>query len=618
MENLNYEKLDEIISGYKGTFKEHRVEEIYKWKAIKTFQDNWNIDAEDFNEMLKKSLKDSDNLLNSNMYFPKATIIRFSQKEQELTREMFRNLFDETVELQKRYIQFIDMSNKLLEKCLEEGKKHYQDAHTISTYLTFRYPDKYYMYKSSIDNTAAKFLDVKIYDRDKSKELENYFIFADKVLKHIEKDTELLKLSKNSLTKEHYRDSKFHILTWDLLFYCGTILKPKRLSKTLGKTILEVKREENFIGFHKWLKTNTDLKEQSIQHYCYALSAIEKEFLVKIESVTTHNEFKNIINFLSNNSNFKQKNSKCNNIYSAALKQYEKYIISKNTNNKEKYTKETFLKEVYITEKYYNNIVNILERKKNIILQGAPGVGKSFIAKRLAYSMMGEKDNERIKYIQFHQSYSYEDFIEGWRPNETSYELEKGIFYSFCKKAENDQNKDYFFIIDEINRGNLSKIFGELLMLIENDKREQKLNLAYSKMPFSVPNNVYIIGMMNTADRSLAIIDYALRRRFAFCSIDSAFDNEQFKNYQSKLNNNKFNKLIEVIKQLNIEIEEDPTLGSGFKIGHSYFCNLKDVTENEIESIIEYEILPLIKEYWFDDIYKYDVWFNKLNGVING
>lgn len=282
------------------------------------------------------------------------------------------------------------------------------------------------------------------------------------------------------------------------------------------------------------------------------------------------------------------------------------------------YSKENFLNEAYIDEKEYNTLVNLIRRKKNVLLQGAPGVGKTFIAKRLAYSMMGEKDTSRIKCIQFHQSYSYEDFIEGYRPTEKSFKLENGVFYDFCKLAENNPENEYFFIIDEINRGNLSKIFGELLMLIENDKRGEKLNLAYSKIEFSVPKNLYIIGMMNTADRSLALIDYALRRRFSFYSMNPAFDNEQFKKYQMNLNNKKFDELINNIKQLNIEIEQDATLGKGFKIGHSYFCNIQEITDETIESIIKYEIIPLIEEYWFDDVDKFNVWYNKLNGVING
>lgn len=163
-----------------------------------------------------------------------------------------------------------------------------------------------------------------------------------------------------------------------------------------------------------------------------------------------------------------------------------------------------------MTEEEYDQLTSILQMKKNIILQGAPGVGKTFVAERLAFSLMGKPDLERVMTIQFHQSYSYEDFIMGFRPSTSGFELRRGAFYTFCKKAESDKNHDYFFIIDEINRGNLSKIFGELFMLIENDKRGKSLQLLYSDEQFSIPENLYIIGMMNTADRSLALLDYAL------------------------------------------------------------------------------------------------------------
>lgn len=169
------------------------------------------------------------------------------------------------------------------------------------------------------------------------------------------------------------------------------------------------------------------------------------------------------------------------------------------------YTKEDFLSEVFMPEEEYDKLSGILRIKKNIILQGAPGVGKTFVAKRIAFSMMGVKDVERVMMVQFHQSYSYEDFIMGFRPSTDGFELKRGAFYNFCKKAEIDGDNDYFFIIDEINRGNLSKIFGELFMLIENDKRGVSLQLLYSDEKFSVPKNIYIIGMMNTADRSLAM-----------------------------------------------------------------------------------------------------------------
>ena len=282
-----------------------------------------------------------------------------------------------------------------------------------------------------------------------------------------------------------------------------------------------------------------------------------------------------------------------------------------------KYDKNKFLKEVYITDKEYDKLKNLILDKKNIILQGSAGVGKSYAAKRLAYSIIGEKDNERVKMIQFHQSYSYEDFIMGYRPkNETDgFELKKGVFYKFCKKAEKD-GRDYFLIIDEINRGNISKIFGELFMLIENDKRKEEyaLELIYTNEQFSVPKNLYIIGLMNTADRSLAMLDYALRRRFAFYDMKPAFESEQFKEYQKNLKNSKFDNLIKKVEELNEVIKED--LGEGFCIGHSYFCNLETVEIDKLSLIIEFELIPLLKEYWFDDKEKVNTWIKNLTDAI--
>lgn len=282
------------------------------------------------------------------------------------------------------------------------------------------------------------------------------------------------------------------------------------------------------------------------------------------------------------------------------------------------YTKEDFLQDVYMTEAEYNQLSSLLKRKKNIILQGAPGVGKTFIAKKLAYAMMGRKDEERMKLVQFHQSYSYEDFIMGYRPTETGFALHKGVFYEFCKKAEKDPGRDYFLIIDEINRGNLSKIFGELFMLLENDKRGDEVQLLYSDETFSVPKNLYVIGMMNTADRSLAMLDYALRRRFAFFDIQPGFETDGFRAYQASLESIEFDRLIDRVKELNAEIKDDASLGEGFRIGHSYFCNLTKETcsEAQLQEFIEYELIPLLKEYWFDEPSKVDTWIHSLRSAL--
>ena len=278
-----------------------------------------------------------------------------------------------------------------------------------------------------------------------------------------------------------------------------------------------------------------------------------------------------------------------------------------------KYTKENFLKEAYINEEDYGIIVKLLENKKNLILQGAPGVGKTFISKRLVYSLIGSRCEDRFMMVQFHQSYSYEDFVEGYRPTEKNFNLEKGSFYNFSKKAIDDKGNDYYFIIDEINRGNLSKIFGELFMLIENDKRGEKVQLLYSNEEFYIPENLYIIGLMNTADRSIAMIDYALRRRFAFFDLKPGFSSKGFEDYQSNISNDKFDSVINVMKELNATIKDDETLGEGFRIGHSFFCNLNsEDIEEKLNYIIEYEIIPLLKEYWFDEPDKVKQWSQKL------
>ncbi|MCY7050703.1 AAA family ATPase [Streptococcus parasanguinis] len=282
------------------------------------------------------------------------------------------------------------------------------------------------------------------------------------------------------------------------------------------------------------------------------------------------------------------------------------------------YTKEDFLNDVFMSEEEYERLRSVFVFKKNIILQGAPGVGKTYAAKRLAYSLIGEKNAERVKMVQFHQSYSYEDFIMGFRPSDIGFELRKGTFYNFCKRAELDAVNDYFFIIDEINRGNLSKIFGELFMLLENDKRGASLQLVYSDEKFSIPDNLYIIGMMNTADRSLAMLDYALRRRFAFFELQPGFDTDGFKTYQSNINNRKLDNLIACVKNLNYAIATDESLGEGFCIGHSYFCNLtpESVNDQVISNIVEYELIPLLKEYWFDEPTLVREWSESLRSAI--
>lgn len=282
--------------------------------------------------------------------------------------------------------------------------------------------------------------------------------------------------------------------------------------------------------------------------------------------------------------------------------------LEERENHKQAYIFAEDADKPFITEDKFQKIVSILGRKKNIILEGAPGVGKTFLARKIAYQLIGEIKDANIEMVQFHQSYSYEDFMQGIRPSDNgSFEVRNGIFYNFCQRARRS-DEPFVFIIDEINRGNLSKIFGELMMLIEADKRSKKyaIKLTYCEEDddrFYVPNNVYIIGCMNTADRSLAIVDYALRRRFAFCLIQPEF-NEAFQEFlTAKVGKENVEKITKRIKQINGMIQNNPSLGKGLEIGHSYFCQAEKIQDFESwwSDLCEYELFPYIQEICFDN-----------------
>ena len=282
-----------------------------------------------------------------------------------------------------------------------------------------------------------------------------------------------------------------------------------------------------------------------------------------------------------------------------------------------KYSKDDFEREVFGTS--YNEFKEILEYKKNIILQGSPGVGKTYTAKRLAWAILGEKDEDKITAVQFHQSYTYEDFVKGLRPNSKGgFNFETGPFYDICKKAEKNRGKPYFLIIDEINRGNMSKILGEGFSLIEKDHRNEMIKLKYEAEEFGVPDNLFIIGTMNTADRGLVMLDYALRRRFAFVTVEPKFKSQGFRDLLRYNGYIKLNRIAKEIMALNIEICKDEMLGAGFQIGHSYFCGKDRIGKVQLENIVQYEIMPLLEEYWYDAPDKVENWRERFDSILLG
>ena len=275
------------------------------------------------------------------------------------------------------------------------------------------------------------------------------------------------------------------------------------------------------------------------------------------------------------------------------------------------YTAPQAQHDLFIDPGHFTRLVKSIKSGKNLILQGPPGTGKTFIARRIAWCLIGREDSDPIAMVQFHQSYAYEDFVEGFRPTKGGgFDLKPGVFQRFCERARANPAIPHVFIIDEINRGNLSRIFGELLMLIEADKRSEDyaVTLPYSDTRFYVPANIHLLGMMNTADRSLALVDYALRRRFAFETLEPAYGTEYGRDAFEKhlaskgANPSLARRICDRMDKLNEKIANDKELGRGFRIGHSYFVPGDGDTPSEdwYRHVVDTQIAPLLREYWFD------------------
>lgn len=677
---FNKSILEKVLAQYKQDFVLTQWKnENYKWKAVKQFQDNWDVNASDFSDMLSLSLEKTYNLLASANNFPKGMMSEFAKAAPEEVRAMFIALFDESRDVFERMDEFKHQSSVLLEKYGNGAAQHYQYENAISTYLWLRYPDKYYIYKFSEVKTVASELesDYQFRKGAYAENIRNFLNLYDEISAALKEDAELVNLLHSHLTDDCYPDPELKTLTIDVGFYISRVFLQKNIDAptrpSLNYAVPSV--EEANLPLHDdekcnywWLNANPKIwsfsdiavgetqaytlynengnKRRIFQNFLDAkvgdvvigyesnpvrqIVAIgrvsaeqdgEKLFFEKVETLSSPIDYA-VLKECPELENMEYFRNPQGSLFKLTRSEYE-FILDMireenpivTASSSDAYTKDDFLNEVYMTEERYETLVNVLRNKKNIILQGAPGVGKTFAARRLAWSMMGEKDDSRIEFVQFHQNYSYEDFMMGYKPVEDGFELKYGIFYRFCQKAANQPDKEFFFIIDEINRGNMSKIFGELLMLIEKDYRGTKMTLAYNGLPFSVPKNLYIIGMMNTADRSLAMIDYALRRRFSFFEIEPGFDSQGFISYQNGLNSETLDELISKVKELNRKIAADKSLGRGFCIGHSYFCGRDVCTDEWLHSVVDYDILPMLSEYWFDDENEFQRWKNILQGV---
>lgn len=652
---IDRKKFDKLVKKYQNYFTNHKgengesywEEEEFKWRGIKTFQDNWDLDTQNLSDMIKRSLYGVSHMMVSQARFPEGMIEDFAEREPDTVRAMFKDLFDESKDIVERFHSFKQKSADLLERVGNGAKNHFQDERTIALYLWLRYPDKYYVYQYTQARNLSIALgsDHRIIKGRLDSNIREWLALYNEVTELMKQKPVVRNWETQGMTAVHYPDPEYRMLATDLAYcYTERILKEQKAEQewepkdynpgiTVANWVSLLADKE---VYHESAKTVIErLVDYGGQATCTQLAqkygdnantynvnsiAFAKKVYEKTHCKLAEREDESIrwwsILYMG-----KKADKEDDGVYiwklrpelAEALKIVNGEEVPDEDTDTTEYTKKDFLEEVFISEAKYDELYAVLMRKQNIILQGAPGVGKTFAAKRLAYSIMGAKNDDHIQFVQFHQNYSYEDFVEGYRPAASGFVRTDGIFKRFCIDAADAPDEKFFFIIDEINRGNLSKIFGELLMLIEKDYRGQAATHPYSGRSFTVPKNLYIIGMMNTADRSLAMIDYALRRRFSFVDMEPGFDTDGFKEYMNSKGSSTMKALVEEVKQLNVDIKEK--LGKGFCIGHSYFVFDEPCSDALLKNIVNYDILPMLAEYWFDDEEQYEMWASRLNGV---
>lgn len=785
---FNKELLKQYVAKYKENFddirygKEHR--EIYKWEAVEHFKKHWSIDAPNFAEMLKEALAKTENLLTLGMFFAKGMILGFAEQDPEAVREMFKNLYDESIDLSKRVTDFTNASSKLKELS-PEVKSHYQGTRAISVYLWLMYPEKYYIYQYGIYHANAKLLeaDYSIKANGKPESMIEGFRFFDEVRVELCKDRQLIQLNLDNGVAG-FRDEGLTTLTQDIAFF---------------------------------IKGQEDEWEPTLEEYDPQISVLEWKVLLDNKKVFDENALKVVSRMLAlgGKATCKQLADKFGETYnfynggSRALAQRVQKEINcpmppKRDDGTERYwpilyvgrnvkgddgvfewklrdeLKEALIEIGFPIETEIGDD-SMPKHPKNLILYGPPGTGKTYNTVHYAVAIIenktvdeiGKEDRKAVldryrryreeglvEFCTFHQSFGYEEFIEGIKPemknSNVAYDIVPGIFKSFCTQAELaavGENEDFgikgnpviwkvslmttgdnsvredcllnnhvrigygddlteqeimntaqgilgryvnemqigdivvscytenefdaigvvigecrvdntydsykqvrdvkwlvknikediraindgkkmtlstvyrlnrvaladilpiikkynksesdtrnrVFIIDEINRGNISKIFGELITLIEDSKRigaveEMRTRLPYSGERFGVPDNVYLIGTMNTADRSIALIDTALRRRFKFVEMQPnaellegvVVDGIEVKKMFEMINN-----------RIEAFYDREHT------VGHSFFMALKKNPNIEVlADIFACDIIPLLKEYFYDDFEK--------------
>lgn len=637
-------------------------DENYKWVWIQRYQGKPNLDADDF--VREMQLATRTNLM---YQLSSAVLVRLAKLRPVELKQVLAALYDESGDLKTRIDSYMDNAEALFGSIRTGDKRSsHQDERTISVLLALQYPERYPIYKDGLYKKLCK--DIGIQFQLPGRKYVDYIgLVRQFVDDHIRQDTELISLVKSQLPSAAYEDPNFLILAQDILHqnYEGEAsnretavdpTKPRvwllspgtnasiwpsfkndgvaRLNQEFGMDLtmfssqndlrkqivdFEKKRQKNrilalwefahvmkpgdFIIVKKGLKTYIGVGKVLSG---YRFDGFRKDYphvrdvewfkegswqedsqQIVTKTLTDITKYPDYVRKLKEQIGFGDKDP-----VDLTVKPHSPYSLAHATS-------DSFLDPAWLKD-----TLELWAMKQNLVLQGPPGTGKTFVAKRLAWLLMGEKDESRLHMVQFHPSYSYEDFIEGYRPDGNGgFKLATGHFLAFCKRAASDPDRKYVFVIDEINRGNLSKVFGEVMMGIEADKRGETLRLQYSSdRPFTIPPNVHLIGTMNTADRSLSLVDYALRRRFAFKTVEPEFGDRFVAFMKSKkVSPELITRITTTMARVNHAIEHDPSLGKGYFVGHSYFCSPPaEAHEAWLNRIWEYEVLPLMEEYWFD------------------
>lgn len=806
------DKIRRIISNYKTDFARVNQEERYKWEAVGCYKRNWNIEAENFSQMYAEAFKEASNLLSSKMYWPYKMVITFAEQEPEKVRELFKMLYNEELPLAQRYVDFRAAFEKFYKP---QNFNHYQDLRAVSVYLSFEYPDKYYIYKYKVFKEFSSNIGYVI-DRSKFQsevyKLEAFVDMCDHVLDEIKKDSELQEISAARLDERCYEDSGLHLLTHDIVYFGSkNVLADDETTNDWWPSLDEYDPGLSKDDWKKYILEVELPDHPSPMQMLKAMMELNGEAsckrLSQLYGGTTSY-------YVGCTMNLGRRVKKFFNLPACMDGEQERYFpnpflgMGKIEDGVRNYCykirpelfealKEIDLSQIPTSYKEDEEVAEITQKtdvSKNTILYGPPGTGKTYHTvvyavavienkllddvKNESYSDVLERYNTYkneglIEFTTFHQSYGYEEFIEGIRPvmdniddeqTDIQYQISSGLFKSFCDKAGRpilrqakvdiglnsapviwkvslegtgdnatrkecmdnghirvgydsygkditsetnfkdggknvvnafisrmkigdivlscyssttidaigvvtgdyewhdeyehykrlrkvnwivkgikediiginggstltlssvyklnialsdvmdiiareapattkveEKKKNYVFVIDEINRGNISKIFGELITLIEASKRigqpeGMRAKLPYSQQLFGVPDNVYIVGTMNTADRSIATIDTALRRRFRFEEMMP--DAEVLKGISVE-DISVSEMLVRMNKRISVLYDREHT------IGHAYFIPLRDnPTIEQLAEIFENSIIPLLQEYFFEDYEK--------------